>query len=73
MNAENGLYEFSWVDGKGIAVSDRLEALMLTFSVDKYTNVGEYVVELLDGTYIIDKDFSKITPIVIIGRVIITE
>ena len=73
LNTENSLYELSWADGQGIDVSERLEVLTLTFSVDKYTNVGEYIMELLDGTYIIGENLSKITPIVIVGHVVITE
>ena len=73
LNTENSLYELSWADGQGIDVSERLEILTLTFSVDKYTNVSEYIIELLKGTYIIDENLSKITPIMIVGHVIITE
>lgn len=73
LNTENSLYELSWADGQGIDVSDRLEVLTLTFSVDKYTDVGEYIMELIDGTYIIGENLSKITPIVIVGHVVITE
>ncbi len=73
LHTENSQYELSWADGQGIDISDRLEILTLTFSIDKYTNLGEYIMELLEGTYIIDENLSKITPIAIVGHVIITE
>lgn len=73
LNTENSLYELSWADGQGIDVSDRLEVLTLTFSIDKYTDIGEYIIKLLDGTYIIGENLLKIAPIVIVGNVVITE
>lgn len=73
LTTEMSMYELSWADGQGIDVNDRLEVLTLTFSIDKYTNVGEYIMELLEGTYIIDEKLSKVTPIVIVGKIIIME
>ena len=73
LNADNHQYELSWADGKGLNISERLEVLTLTFNIDKYTEVGEYLVKLLEGSYIIDADLSKITPIIIVGHVIITK
>lgn len=73
LNAENCLYELSWADGQGINVNERQEVLTLTFSLDKYAAVGEYVIELLDGTYIIDGNLQKSTPIMVVGHVTITE
>ena len=69
--AETNTYDFSWVDGQGLDIVDRLEILTLTFSIDKYTSVGEYVIQLLSGTYIVDGNLSKVVPIIIDGYIII--
>ena len=71
LNTEKNLYELSWADGKGMEIKGKLEILTLAFTVDKRENVGEYLVELLDGTYIIDSALSKDKPIVIVGNVTI--
>lgn len=73
LNAEKSLYELSWVDGRGININERLEVLTLTFNIDKYVAVGEYGMELLEGTYIIDGNLSKHTPIIVEGHITITE
>ncbi len=73
LNTENCLYELSWADGQGIDVNERQEVLTLTFNIDKYTDVGEYVIELLDGTYIIDGNLQKSTPVIVVGHIRITE
>lgn len=66
-------FDLSWADGQGISVSERLAVLTLKFNVDKYTTAGEYTMELLDGTYIIDEHLTKITPMIVIGRIVVTE
>ena len=66
------LYELSWADGQGINVNDRQEVLTFTFSIDKYADAGEYAIELLDGTYIIDGNLQKTTPILVVGHIKIT-
>lgn len=73
VHADQKQFDLSWADGQGMNVSERKEILTLTFSIDKFASLGEYLVEMLAGTYIIDESLSKITPVVVTGQVIITE
>lgn len=73
LHADQHSYDLSWADGQGIMVSARLEVLTLTLGLDKYTDAGVYTMELLEGTYIIDENLAKITPVVVIGQIIVME
>lgn len=73
VHAAQNRFDLSWADGQGMSVSERTEILTFTFSVDKFANPGEYLIEMLAGTYIIDESLSKIVPVVVDGQVIITE
>ena len=73
VHADQKQFDLSWADGQGMSVSERKEILTLTFSIDKFASPGEYLVEMLAGTYIIDESLSKITLVVVEGQVIITE
>ncbi len=66
-------YELSWVDGQGLNINERLEIITLTFNIDRYTEIGEYTLSLIEGTYVIDSSYVKITPILVVGQVVITE
>lgn len=66
-------YDLSWANGQGMNVSGSMAVLTLTFSVDQLVASGEYLVELSTDTYIIDENLAKITPVVVVGHVIITE
>ena len=66
-------YDFSWANGQSIDVGDRIKLFELTFTVDSYTAAGEYLIELMPGTYIISQDLSKQIPLAVIGKVTIEE
>ncbi len=70
------LYEFRWTNGDGISPSDYsgpVPLITFSFSLNEFQNVGEYLVNILNSTYIIDENFVKITPIIISGAVTIKE
>ncbi len=73
LKTDKNQYELSWVNGQGLNITERLEIVTLTFNIDKYTEIGEYMMSLFDGTYIIDGSYVKITPILVIGQVVVTE
>ncbi len=72
-NEENSTYRLSWVSGNGISINKGLTLLTVTFKLDIFDDIGEYTVDLLSDTYIINEDLKKITPIVIVGGVVITQ
>ena len=73
LKTDKNQYELSWVNGQGLNITERLEIVTLTFNIDKYTEIGEYAMSLFDGTCIIDGSYVKITPILVIGQVVVTE
>ena len=73
LDTKKGVYELSWADGQGIDINERLEILSLTVNVDKYTDAGDYDISLLNDSYIIDGNLSKITPVTVVGHIIISE
>lgn len=73
VHADEKQFDLSWANGQGMNVSGSMAMLTLTFIIDQLVASGEYLVELLTDTYIIDENLSKITPVVVVGHVIITE
>lgn len=69
---ENSQYELRWTWGEGFDPNDySTPTLLLTFnfSLEKYQSAGDYLVDILASTYIINEDLVKVTPVVISGTV----
>ena len=67
---EDGKYEFRWAKQDGISNTD---IITFTFVVDPLINPGEYIIELLNSTYLISSQLEKISPVLISGAVIVDE
>ncbi len=69
-------YELRWTDGDGIDPADfsgPIALLTLNFSLDEFQTNGDYLVNILESTYLIDENLTKVTPVVISGMVTIGE
>ncbi len=73
LDTRDGTYEVSWASGEGMTVNGTQKLLTITFEIDKYQDAGVYILEMMEGAYLIDKDMQKITPVIIVGQLEITE
>ena len=69
----SNILEFCWTNGSSLGINQFNKILTLKFKLDKYLTCGNYLVEILNNTYIIGENFKKQTPIVITGQIIISE
>ena len=67
-----GTYELRWTNGNGFEENGLITILTFNFNNKRY-NPGEYVVEILESSYIIDENLTKITPVIISGSVYLGE
>ena len=72
-HTDRNQFELSWADGQGMTLNKPIKVLTLTFSINKSMNPGEYIIATMEGTYIIDESLTKLTPIVVVGHIVITE
>ena len=66
----DGKYTFRLTKNTGISNDT---PVTFKFMLNTYENVGEYLIEILDSSYIITCDLEKITPVLISGAVLICE
>ncbi len=67
-------YELFWIAESETGPKTKgFEIVTLTFNIGSDVELGEYAIDFLDGTYIVDEDLNKIIPVLIAGKAIITE
>ena len=69
---DEGAYELRWTDGDGVdpsVFSGPVPLLTFNFNLYEFQNDGDYLVSILESTYIINEDLVKVTPVVISGTV----
>ena len=71
LDTDNNKFSLSWVQNNGIAINGRVEILKFKFNIDKYADAGEYIINVLNDTFFINKSLTKVTPIIIVGGIII--
>ena len=63
-----GYYEYRWTRNNGITNNT---VVTFTFKINISEDEGEYPIDILDSTYIITNDLTKVTPVLIDGSVIV--
>ncbi len=65
-------YEFRWTSGDGIQPNGSpIPILTFNLSLSEFQQEGEYLANILEGTYIIDNNLTKVNPVIISGKVIV--
>ena len=73
---DEGIYELRWTDGDGVdpsVFSGPIPLLTFNFNLYEFQNDGNYLVDILKNTYIINEDLVKVTPVVISGSVLLGD
>ncbi len=69
-----GRYEWRWTEGNdGKTLSGRENVLTFNFSMKDDQACGDYIVDVLASTYVINENFEKVTPVIISGCVTIVD
>lgn len=75
--SNDGKCEMRWINGKNpidpSAYAGPVSIMTITFQLDEYQAVGNYLVEILDSTYLIEESFNKVTPIFVDGIVFVED
>lgn len=68
----NGSYELRWISSNSNSLTaDRI--VTFTFALNSSQEIDQYAIEVLDSTYVITKDFLKLTPLIISGSVTVSK
>lgn len=69
---KNNKFSITWSKGTGLSISKYLRVLKFTFEVESRIAVGDYLIDVLSDSYIINDQLEKVTPVIISGNVKIT-
>lgn len=72
LDSYNKTFSFNCINTEGFELNGNYaEVMKISVEVDKYFSIGEYNIEVLDGSYLTNNGVVKILPVVINGGVVI--
>lgn len=72
VDAPSGLYSFVWSSGSGIKTNPS-EVLTITFNISTLIPAGEYTITLAENSYFVDDGLVKKQPVILNGKITVTE